>query len=109
MVGVIDAEAVMHPRPQGRGYIRVADTPDHPWPGAAKATSAHEFHYAQLERLADTPRFARNVLRGHGVDGTHDGIVLHNTLAGFCHLRHTAADPWVDRFVRFVRAKKTSR
>ena len=108
MVGVIEADAVMHPRPQGRGYIKVADTPDHPWPGDAGPTAAHEFHYARLERLDATPPFARKVLRGHGIDGTNDGIVCHNTLAGFCHLRHTAADPWVARFVDFVRAKKTS-
>ena len=106
MVGVIDADAVMHPRPQGRGYIKVADTADHPWPGASDTVSAHEFHYAQLEKLDETPTFARKVLRGHGVDGQHDGIVLHNTLAGFCHLRQTAADPWVDRFVDFVRKVK---
>jgi len=108
MVGVIDADAVMHPRPEGRGYIKVVDTADHPWPGAGAATAAHEFHYARLERIEGTPTYARKVLRGHGVDGQHDGIVLHNVLAGFCHLRSTRADPWVHRFVDFVR-KNTSR
>lgn len=106
MVGAIDAEATMHPRPQGRGYIKVANTPDHPWPGATGTVAAHEFHYARLERLGTAPRFAREVLRGHGVDGAHDGIVTHNLLAGFSHLRHTEADPWVARFVDFVRRNK---
>lgn len=106
MVGVIDADAVMHPRPQGRGYIKVSDTPDHPWPSPGQTVAAHEFHYAQLDRLETDPTYARKVLRGHGVDGMHDGITVHNTLAGFCHLRSTEADPWVARFVDFVRKNK---
>lgn len=108
MVGVIDADAVMHARPQGRGYIKVTDTPDHPWPSPGRTIAAHEFHYAQLERLETEPVFARNVLRGHGVDGAHDGIVTGNTLAGFCHLRNTQADPWVAQFVNFVRMRKAT-
>ena len=33
-----------------------------------------------------------------------DGLVKARTLAGFIHLRHTAATPWVDEFLRFVAA-----
>lgn len=104
MVGVVPADAVMHPRPQGRGYTRFRDTRTHPWPGGAE-TKAHEFHYARLEATEDQLNFGRDVLRGYGVDGSADGIVIHNTLAGFCHLRSTASDNWVARFVAFVRAK----
>ncbi len=106
MVGVVPGEAVMHPRPQGRGYTRFADRTDHPWPGAARKTAAHEFHYARLEAVEGKPIYARDIQRGHGVDGDHDGIVIHNMLAGFCHLRATQADNWVARFVAFVRRKK---
>ncbi len=105
MVGAIAADAVMHRRPQGRGYMTVTDTAAHPWPSAPSPApiAAHEFHYARLENIAAPLRHARAVSRGHGVDGRHDGIILHNTLAGFCHLRNTAADPWVARFVAFAR------
>lgn len=106
MVGVVSGEAVMHPRPQGRGYTVFSDTASHPWPSPGQTTAAHEFHYARLERLVAAPDFARNIRRGHGVDGAHDGIVLGNLLAGFCHLRATRADNWVERFVDFVRSKQ---
>ena len=33
MVGVIPANSVMGERPQGRGLVRVEETPDFPWPG----------------------------------------------------------------------------
>ena len=108
MVGVVPSEAVMHPRPQGRGYTAFTDQRTHPWPGPSGKTTAHEFHYARLETIEGNPIFARDILRGHGVDGGHDGIVIHNTLAGFCHLRATRADNWVARFVAFVRSHKAA-
>ena len=105
MVGAVPADAVMHARPQGRGYTRFRNTSSHPWPGEGK-TAAHEFHYARLEGVEGDPTYARDILRGHGIDGSHDGIVAHNMLAGFCHLRSTSTDNWVARFVAFVRSCK---
>lgn len=64
---------------------------------------AHEFHYARLVSLPSDTRWASSVTRGHGIDGEHDGIVHRNLLAGFLHQRHGTANPWVDRFVDFVR------
>ena len=106
MVGVVPGEAVMHPRPEGKGLIRFTERADHPWPGAGGTIRAHEFHYARLKALDGTPRYGRDMTRGHGVDGNSDGIVVHKTLAGFCHLRATRADNWVSRFVDFVRANR---
>jgi cobyrinic acid a,c-diamide synthase len=63
----------------------------------------HEFHYAKLENLGDNPAFAHRVIRGSGIDGAHDGLVVNNLLAGFAHHRNTMANPWVERFVTFVR------
>jgi cobyrinic acid a,c-diamide synthase len=109
MVGVVPADAVMHKRPQGRGYTAFRNTDRHPWPDNSDTHAAHEFHYARLENTDAPLTFAREVLRGHGVDGEHDGIVIHNLLAGFCHLRATGPMPWVARFVDFVRAHKAGK
>ncbi|MCA8867414.1 MAG: cobyrinate a,c-diamide synthase [Rhodobacteraceae bacterium] len=106
MVGVVAGDVVMHERPQGRGYTRFAKTTAHPWPGVGNDVRAHEFHYASIENLPETTEFARRVLRGTGIDGSSDGIVIHNLLAGFCHLRATASNPWVENFVNFVRQKR---
>jgi cobyrinic acid a,c-diamide synthase len=105
MVGVVPAEAVMQARPQGRGYTRFRNSAEHLWPDCPEERAAHEFHYAKLEELPPGLHYARDVTRGYGVDGRHDGIVRYNLIAGFCHLRATGRDPWVDRFVRFVRGK----
>ncbi|MCA1791303.1 MAG: hypothetical protein LC667_16060 [Thioalkalivibrio sp.] len=80
-----------------------------PWPltgpaGEPGSFGAHEFHYSALEPLDEPPVYAYRVLRGHGIDGQHDGIVHRNLLASYSHLRHTAQNPWATRFVGFARA-----
>jgi cobyrinic acid a,c-diamide synthase len=47
------------------------------------------------------------VLRGAGIDGRHDGIVVGNLMASFLHQRDVAANRWVERFVAFVRARNS--
>jgi cobyrinic acid a,c-diamide synthase len=112
MCGVIDADVVMHGKPQGRGLVQVAPTAEFPWPvpsGPAPAIAAHEFHYAALTGLPPATRFAWRVLRGHGINGRNDGIVVGNVLASFVHQRDTAANPWAERFVAFVRKVRRER
>ncbi len=110
MAGVIPADVVMHETPRGRGYVRLHETGSGPWPLADGATggeiAAHEFHYSSLENLPDGTTFAYDVLRGFGVDGRHDGIVIGNLVASFAHLRDGGAHRWTRRFVDFVRAHK---
>ncbi len=105
MVGVIPADTVMHTRPQGRGYVRLRETADAPWPADDPASeyAAHEFHYSNLENVTEPLTFAYEVLRGTGVDGQHDGIVINKLLACYSHMRDTRQHHWAQRFVEFVR------
>ncbi len=109
MVGVIKADAVMQKRPQGRGYCAFSNDTPLLWETSKHPQKAHEFHYGRLENIGDNPVFARKISRGHGVDGQHDGLVVYNALAGFCHLRTSPSDPWPARFVEFVRNNKPQR
>ena len=105
MVGVLPADVTMHDRPQGRGYVRLRPTEDHPWPDGNRAeVPAHEFHYSGLSDLAPEVRFAYEVERGHGIDGRHDGIVYKNLLANYSHMRDTGRNHWAARFVAHVEA-----
>ncbi len=106
MVGAIPGDVVMHERPVGRGYVNLEETADFPWPGApagGTVVRAHEFHYSSLENLPADLRYAYAVKRGHGVDGRRDGIVVHNVLASYAHLRSAGGNAWAARFVDFVR------
>jgi cobyrinic acid a,c-diamide synthase len=111
MVGAIEADTVMHEKPRGRGYVKLRETGKSPWPlldgdNKERIVYAHEFHYSHLENCAPELDFAYEVVRGHGVDGKHDGLVVGNVLASFSHLRDVAAHPWTRRFVAFVRARR---
>ena len=107
MAGIIAADVVMDRRPQGRGYVRIEETPEHPWPGIPEEEGApipaHEFHYSHLERIDPSLRFAYRMHRGHGIDGENDGIVYKNVLAGYTHLRDVEGHHWARRFVEHVR------
>jgi len=106
MAGVIPVEVTMHPKPQGRGYVRLRETAAHPWPLSAdggEPIPAHEFHYSALAGMPEGMAFAYQVERGYGLDGAHDGLCYRNLLASYAHLRDTRSHPWAERFVRFVR------
>jgi cobyrinic acid a,c-diamide synthase len=112
MTGVIPADVVMCERPQGRGYVRLGETGESPWPapsGELTEIAAHEFHYSRLENVEPGLQYAYRVLRGHGIDGEHDGIVLGNLLASYTHLRDVGGNHWTQRFVAHVAACKGAR
>ncbi|MCX7179901.1 MAG: cobyrinate a,c-diamide synthase [Proteobacteria bacterium] len=102
MVGNIKGDVMMHPKPVGRGYVRLATTAAHPWRAGATSLPAHEFHYSSLEGLPADTRYAYRVERGFGIDGARDGIVHKNLLASYTHLRNSSAFDWVAQFVQFV-------
>ena len=110
MVGAIPGDAVMHERPVGRGYVHLQQTAAMPWGGdRAEALRGHEFHHSSLENLDPTVAFAYRVQRGHGIDGVHDGVLVHNLLASYAHLRSAAGASWAPRFVDFVRRQRKTR
>jgi len=110
MVGAIPGDVVMHAKPVGRGYVHLKASADFPWGAAAgKQVRAHEFHYSDIENLPADSRYAWQVERGHGIDGTHDGIVVHKLLASYTHLRTTGGCNWAERFVDFVRTDLAQR
>ena len=93
--GQTEDGAVPHPTP----YFPLNNPSN--WPlgplrkGAAEAVlPAHEFRYSRLENLDPDVRFAYQVLRGHGIDGQHDGLA---------HLRHVEGKRRADRFIDLMR------
>ncbi len=113
MVGSLPVDVRMHERPVGRGYVELQPTAAMPWPVLSDPCAAivrgHEFHYSSMENIAPGLQFAYKVLRGHGLDGTHDGIVYRNVLASYAHLRSGAGSDWAAGFLAFVRACKAAK
>lgn len=106
MCGVLGAEVAMHERPQGRGYVRLRETDAFPWPrepGEQREIYAHEFHHSAIVAPPAGWKYAYQVLRGTGIDGSHDGIIQQNLLASYTHLRDVGSVAWTRRFVRRIK------
>ncbi len=108
-VGVIDADVEMTDKPIGRGYAKIQAYHSHPWgigQDIQQQKCCHEFHYSRLRGPATETGMAYEVTRGYGVDGRTDGLVVHNTLATYCHQRHTQNNPWVAEFINYILSYK---
>ena len=106
MVGAIPGDTVMESKPQGRGYIIIRPTEQHPWHSSDSdnaVIAGHEFHYSRLVNLDPDLRYAYSMERGTGIDGKHDGIVINNMLACYSHLRDTDNYHWARNFIAHIR------
>ncbi len=112
MVGFIPGTIQMHQRPQGRGYVKLEETNNALWKISSsketKIINAHEFHYSSLSLERNDLPYAFRVLRGAGIDGENDGLIINNTLASYSHLRSTGGCDWAHNFVDFIEQKKKS-
>jgi len=100
MVGLIPGDAVMGERPVGRGYAILRARRDTAQGLVAGSEfQAHEFHYSHLENLPPDLDYAYDVVRGHGLDGRHDGFVQGHLLASYCHRRGTGPQGWIAPFL----------
>lgn len=104
MAGALPADVKMHERPQGRGYVKLKETSQHPWlKNSDRVVPAHEFHHSSLENIDEAVEFAYKVVRGQGISGDKDGMVYKNTLASYAHLRDTEGKHWVKEFIEFIK------
>jgi cobyrinic acid a,c-diamide synthase len=104
MVGLIDANCVMTAKPQGRGYTQFTENEHLLWQkNKIQVINAHEFHHSRLDNIADNCLYSFDIQRGEGIVNKKDGISIHNTLASYAHQRHTQQNPWIARFLGFVR------
>ena len=97
MVGVFPVDSVLERVPQGHGYLRVEVAGPNPFYPPGAVITGHEFHYSHVE-LTDTgdTSYAFRVVRGHGMDGSRDGMHRLNVLGTYLHV-HALGEPlWAD-------------
>ncbi len=85
MVGLIDADTIMGRR-LTLNYTEAKVVKPCIVSPHANTIKGHEFHYSRLDNLAEDSVFAYEMLRGKGIDGKHDGIIVYNTLASYMHI-----------------------
>jgi cobyrinic acid a,c-diamide synthase len=104
MVGVFPVDTVLERKPQGHGYIRVEVSGPNPFYPAATVLTGHEFHYSYVTGVDDpAATYAFRILRGHGMDGAHDGICIYNALGTYVHV-HALGEPlWIQGILKRAR------
>ncbi|MFP4627100.1 MAG: cobyrinic acid a,c-diamide synthase, partial [Natronomonas sp.] len=85
MAGVLPADVTMHERYQSLDHVELVATRDSPTATAGDALRGHEFHYSSASPGRDA-RFAFDVVRGTGIDGTSDGLLEYRTLGTYAHV-----------------------
>ncbi|MDW5562473.1 MAG: cobyrinate a,c-diamide synthase [Methanomassiliicoccus sp.] len=98
MAGIFDAQATLTRDRQGLAYVRAKGTEDNfLFPGME--IRAHEFHYSRLEPLPPGP-YGFAVLRGTGIGGAMDGIMVRRSMGTYMHQHALANLSWGPSLVR---------
>lgn len=112
MVGVFDVSAVLERTPQGHGYMTVEVTTANPFFPLGSVLTGHEFHYSYIcSSKPDQNLYAFKVLRGHGINGSNDGIFRNNALGTYLHLHALGTREWAPNVLklaaRYNKARKS--
>ncbi len=97
-VGVIDADAIFDTSRRYLGYVRGSCIRENILFGVKDKIQGHEFHYSYLEIQEDV-KYAYRLERGYGIDGEHDGILVHSTLASYIHLLFSGQEKSLKKFL----------
>ncbi|MDD5473338.1 MAG: cobyrinate a,c-diamide synthase [Candidatus Methanoperedens sp.] len=84
MAGILPASSRMTDRIAALGYTEALAVADSPVAKKGKVIKGHEFHYSVTECDKDA-RFVYKLRRGKGITECKDGLMEHNTMAGYMH------------------------
>ncbi len=101
MVGIFPLTTILKRKPQGLGYTEVLVNAENPFYPVGTTIRGHEFHYSTVElEVQNQPLYAFRVIRGHGMDGTHDGICVNNAMGSYLHVHALGTPIWATALVK---------
>ena len=105
MVGALPCTTIMEKRLVALGYVNADVTGENPVAKIGQNIRGHEFHYSRCVCDRDAS-FAYRLSRGKGIVGGRDGLVEHNTLAGYLHAHFYSFS--TDRFIESCKLYRRS-
>lgn len=99
MVGFLPITTRMQEKFQALGYVRNLVTRNNPLSRRNDILVGHEFHNSKAE-VRGRVKYVYKTMRGRGIDGKHDGILLKNTLASYMHLHVLSYPDMVKNFLK---------
>ncbi len=110
MVGVLPVDFLLESKPQGHGYTMLDVIKENPYYPVGKTLKGHEFHYSRpLPTGTEKINAVFGVKRGHGFDGTSDGLCKKNLLATYTHIHAAGNFLWGEALVKAARRFKDQR
>jgi cobyrinic acid a,c-diamide synthase len=98
MAGIFDVQATLTQDRQGLAYVVARGTMDNfLFPGIE--IRAHEFHYSRLEPQPTGP-YGFKVLRGTGIGGSMDGVMVRRSMGTYMHQHALACPSWGRAMIR---------
>ncbi len=85
MVNLFDADTIMDKK-LTLNYTEAKVTSSCLLAKAGKTIRGHEFHYSRIDNIPKDSKFAYQLSKGKGVNGSKDGFVEYNTLASYMHM-----------------------
>ncbi len=107
MVGFLPITTRMQDKFQALGYVRNVVARDNPLSKKNDVLIGHEFHHSKVE-LNGKVKYAYKTMRGRGIDGKRDGILLKNTLASYMHLHVLSYPKMVKNFLDAAECAKNA-
>lgn len=103
LAGVFPVSTRLCPRPQGLGYVEALVEAQNPFHPLGARITGHEFHYSACTEPGqpeDMPPLALSMLRGRGILGGRDGLLVGRTFAAYSHIHALGTAHWAPAFVR---------
>ena len=100
MTGALPIRFEFKKRPQGHGYSILEVNRANPYFPLGMLVYGHEFHYSKPVVMGKNISFAFRVRRGHGIDGSMDGIIVKNVLATYTHVHARGNRYWAESLIR---------
>ncbi|MEM2856808.1 MAG: cobyrinate a,c-diamide synthase [Candidatus Nitrosocaldaceae archaeon] len=85
MVGLFDLDTVMT-KSLTLNYTYASTLYDSIIINKGSIVKGHEFHHSIMQNIPHDAKFAYQLRKGKGIDGSRDGIMVKNTLASYMHL-----------------------
>ena len=109
MTSVLPIDFVLEKKPQAHGYTVMDAGGASTFLEKGTKVRGHEFHYSRPVNIDKAQTMAYHLTRGHGVDGTGDGVVYKNVLAAYTHLHALGTPEWAGSLVKKARDYRKSR
>jgi cobyrinic acid a,c-diamide synthase len=112
MAGIFPVDLIMHDKPVGHGYTKMAVDEANPFFDIASQIKGHEFHYSGVSSHQNAAGFGQlsNCMRvetGIGLGNGRDGLLYNNTFACYSHIHALGEKNWARNMVKAAKVFKT--